>query len=64
MRFAAWPRLGEAESVNMLWQPRGEVPLYSPVPAWTIHAQTKAVLPIYLNFDVLNSFFQVKGAVS
>lgn len=38
MRFAAWPRLGEAESVNMLWQPRGEVPLYSPVPAWTAHA--------------------------
>ena len=58
LKFAAWPRLGEAESVNMLWQPRGDVPLYSPVPAWTLHSQTKAQIPPYLSFEELNSFFR------
>ena len=57
LKFAAWPRLGEAESINMLWQPNGEVPLYSPVPAWTVHAQTRAVIPIYLNYNMLDGYF-------
>ena len=46
LRFRGWPRITEDGSVNRLWT---DVPLYSPLPAWTCHVQIKSALPPYLD---------------
>lgn len=45
LRFRDWPRVKENGSVNRMWQ---DVPLYSPLPAWTCHVQIRSALPPYL----------------
>lgn len=54
MRFSQWPKVTENESINYVWK---KVPLYQPIPAWTLHCQVKSVVPIYLNYNQLNEYF-------
>lgn len=43
--FIKWPFVGEAETINKMWK---SVPLYQPIPAYTLHCQTRAQIPIYI----------------
>lgn len=51
LRFRSWPRVGENGSVNRMW---ADVPLYSPLPAWTCHVQIRSALPPYLDPDAVS----------
>lgn len=55
LKFINWPRMTERASVNKVWK---HVPLYQPIPAWTLHSQTKSVIPAYLDFEKLKNFFE------
>ena len=43
------------ESRNKLWK---KIPLYQPIPAWTLHSQLKKIIPRYINFDQLKNYFE------
>lgn len=51
MKFEHWPFVTEDQCINNCWN--GNVPLFSPIPAWTCHFQEDNVIPIYLNRDFL-----------
>lgn len=55
MRFSQWPKVTENESVNYVWK---KVPLYQPIPAWTLHSQVKSVVPIYLDYEKIKDYFE------
>jgi len=55
MKFINWPRITERSSINKVWK---FVPLFQPIPAWTLHCQTKGVIPIYFDFEELKNFFE------
>lgn len=55
LKFIDWPRVTEEKSVNRVWK---KVPLYQPIPAWTLHCQTKSVVPIYLDFEKIKNYFE------
>lgn len=46
LRFRLWPKVGEDGSINAMWQ---EVPLYQPLPALTMHTQTRKQVPPYVD---------------
>lgn len=54
MKFSKWPRVTESESVNRVWK---RVPLYQPIPAWTLHCQVKSVVPMYLDYEKIEKYF-------
>ena len=39
---------------NKIWK---KIPLYQPIPAWTLHCQLKEIIPRYINFDQLKNYF-------
>lgn len=55
LKFIKWPKITERSSINKVWK---KVPLFQPVPAWTLHCQTKSVVPIYLDFEKIRNFFE------
>ena len=55
MRFSKWPKVTENESINLVWK---KVPLYQPIPAWTLHSQVKSVVPIYIDFVEIKKYFE------
>lgn len=55
LKFINWPRVTEEKSVNKVWK---RIPLYQPVPAWTLHCQTKSVVPIYLDYKRVKDYFE------
>lgn len=55
MKFIKWPKVTEDESVNLAWK---KVPLYQPIPAWTLHSQTESVVPIYLDYAEIRDYFE------
>ena len=55
LNFAKWPRVTEDKSVNRVWK---DVPLYQPIPAWTLHCQIKSVVPKYLDYEAIKSYLQ------
>lgn len=46
LRFRCWPRVGENGSVNLMWR---DVPLFCPLPAWTVHVQVASAVPPYVD---------------
>ena len=58
MRFSKWPKVVEDNSINLVWK---KVPLYQPVPAWTLHCQIKSVVPIYLNYGEIKDYIEREG---
>lgn len=57
MNFIHWPKITEDKSVNRVWE---KVPLYQPIPAWTLHCQIKSVVPIYLDYTKIKDYFENK----
>ncbi|MBR6123663.1 glycosyltransferase family 4 protein [Candidatus Saccharibacteria bacterium] len=55
MRFSKWPMVTENESINLVWE---KIPLYQPIPAWTLHSQVKSVVPIYIDFVEIKKYFE------
>lgn len=55
MNFIHWPKITEDKSVNKVWE---KVPLYQPIPAWTLHCQIKSVVPIYLDYIGIKDYFE------
>ena len=55
LNFKNWPRVTENESINKVWK---KVPLYQPIPAWTLHSQVKSVVPIYLDYSDIKSYIE------
>lgn len=55
MNFIHWPKVTEDKSVNKVWE---KVPLYQPIPAWTLHCQIKSVVPIYLDYVRIKDYFE------
>lgn len=55
MAFIGWPKITEDKSVNKVWE---KVPLYQPIPAWTLHSQIKSVIPIYLDYAKIKDYFE------
>lgn len=55
LKFIEWPNVDEDESINKMWK---KVPLYQPIPAWTLHCQSKAVIPLYLDYDEIKDYFE------
>ena len=58
MNFINWPFVGEDQSVNLMWR---RVPLFCPLPAWTLHSQLKAIIPPYLDFGKIDDYFRRKN---
>lgn len=40
---------------NKLWK---KIPLYQPIPAWTLHCQLKEIVPRYIDFEQLKTYFE------
>ncbi len=55
LKFIKWPLISEDESVNYIWK---KVPLYQPIPAWTLHCQEKSIIPKYLDYVHLKKYFE------
>lgn len=55
LKFMDWPRVTEEKSVNKVWK---RTPLYQPVPAWTLHCQTRSVVPIYLDYERIKNYLE------
>lgn len=55
LNFAKWPRVTESGSVNQVWK---RVPLYQPIPAWTLHCQIRSVIPKYLDYNGIKNHLQ------
>ncbi len=55
MKFSKWPRVTERGSVNRVWE---KVPLYQPIPAWTLHCQVKSVVPMYLDYEKIRKYIE------
>lgn len=52
--FKNWPYVNEDMCINRLWK---SVPLFNPIPAWTIHFQEDSTIPCYINKENLRRFF-------
>ena len=59
MKFAQWPLVGEAQSVNLMWS---DVELLQPTSALTLHSQTEQIIPRYLDFGALNGYFMADAS--
>lgn len=57
-RFRCWPRVREDGSINLVW---GKVPLYQPIPAWTMHSQLRNIVPKYVDFDKVYEKFECRA---
>lgn len=55
LKFIDWPRVTEEKSINNVWK---KTPLYQPVPAWTLHCQTRSVVPIYLDYRRIKNYLE------
>lgn len=55
LRFSEWPKVSENESINEVWK---KIPLYQPIPAWTLHCQTKDVIPMYLDYKKIKTYIE------
>lgn len=40
---------------NKMWK---QIPLYQPLPAWTLHCQQKSIIPRYIDFEQLKNYFE------
>ena len=54
--FKNWPYVNEDMCINRLWK---SVPLFSPIPAWTIHFQEDSTIPCYINKENLKRYMNV-----
>ena len=55
LRFSKWPKVSENESINEVWK---KIPLYQPIPAWTLHCQTKDIIPMYLDYKKIKTYIE------